>query len=416
MDYNNLKNDNGVYLYKDDSFKTIYILLNFIASKGNKEDAIHSLLCRYLVLSNKKYNSDVEINKRKEELYSMQIGFYPYFVGSKKLFGFYADMISPNAINDDYSFDAFMFMKEILLNPDFTNNDVLEMVKRTYLSSITHSLSNHEKYSMQLYNSLIYDSIDEKFRYSIDIEYITNMINSITLDDLKNAYNNIINEENFYRGLVFGNIMDEEFESFREIIPFSSNKEKLHFSNKLELKEQTVEIDNNSMNESIVYVTYSMDISDMGLCSLLLRILNGSSGICMQILREKYGLVYKSYASINYNNKTLCFFAMIDKENKEKLLMAIDEIVEILNDKEQIASYLEYSKKLMKNKYYTLSEDRGDIIDKLDNYICGIFDGFNENEFENNIDSYTENDVIDCVKTLKRKKFFMYRGCSNEQL
>jgi len=147
MDYNNLKNDNGVYLYKDDSFKTIYILLNFIASKGNKEDAIHSLLCRYLVLSNKKYNSDVEINKRKEELYSMQIGFYPYFVGSKKLFGFYADMISPNAINDDYSFDAFMFMKEILLNPDFTNNDVLEIAY--YLEELNVHYHDIRKWSLQ---------------------------------------------------------------------------------------------------------------------------------------------------------------------------------------------------------------------------------------------------------------------------
>jgi len=108
------------------------------------------------------------------------------------------------------------------------------------------------------------------------------------------------------------------------------------------------------------------------------------------------------------------FFAMIDKDNKQKLLDAIDEIVDIVQDKDKLGELLEYSKKLNKNDYYILSENRDSMIVKLDNYICGNYDGFNENEFEKNIDLYTEEDIINCVKTLKRKNIFMYRGDSCE--
>lgn len=52
MNYDNLLNDNGMYFYKDDSFNTVYVQLSFLADKGNKEDAIHSILCKYLINSN----------------------------------------------------------------------------------------------------------------------------------------------------------------------------------------------------------------------------------------------------------------------------------------------------------------------------------------------------------------------------
>ena len=61
MNLDNLINDNGVYLYKDDSFQTIFTQLHFLAERGNREDAICDILCKYLMASNKIYNSDTEI-------------------------------------------------------------------------------------------------------------------------------------------------------------------------------------------------------------------------------------------------------------------------------------------------------------------------------------------------------------------
>jgi len=418
MNYDNLVNDNGVYLYKDNNFQTIYVVLNFLAERGNREDAICDILCKYLLASNKVYNSDSVIKRKKRELYSIDVGFESSFVGGKKLFSFTADMVSPNSVGDDYSKDAFLFMKDILFNPDFTpdsqNLEVLNTIKRTFLSSLTHSFSDPEKFSLRLYNGNVYDYSCNKYRFSTDIEYITNLINSITLEDLKNMYNKIINEENFYKGLVFGNITNDEFKNFRECFSFSGKSYVLDYSYDLKLNEGNFEIPKESMNESVVYVTYSIDIPNKALYYFLYDIFNSSSGLCDKILRDKYGLVYYSYVQMNYYGNTMYFFAMIDKDNKQKLLDAIDEIVDIVQDKDKLGELLEYSKKSNKNDYYILSENRDSMIVKLDNYICGNYDGFNENEFEKNIDLYTEEDIINCVKTLKRKNIFMYRGDSCE--
>lgn len=414
MNLDNLINNNGVYLYKDDSFQTIYIQLHFLAERGNKEDAICDILCKYLIASNKIYNSDSAIKKKKRELYSIDIGFETSFIGSKKLFSFYADMVSPNSVEDNYSKDAFLFMKDIIFNPNFTNdnenNEVLKTIKRTYLSSLAHSFSDPEIVSSKLYNGSVYDYPDNKYRFSTDINYLSDIINSITLNDLENMYNKIISEDNFYRGLVFGNLTEEEFNSFRECISYKSKHDVLDYSYELKLNEGDIEVPKESLNESIVYVTYTFDVQDRSLHYLLSEIFNDSSGLCSQILRDKYGLVYWSYIQMNYYGKTMYFFAMIDKNNKQKLLDAIDEIINIVQDKQKLTSFLEYSKKSVKNNYYILSEDRDTIISKLDNYICGKYDKFNENEFEKNIDSYSEEDIINCVKTLKRKNVFMYRG------
>lgn len=410
MKYNNLMNDNGVYLYKDNNFQTIYIQLAFLAKNGNKEDAIQSILCEYLISSNKKYDSDNAIKKKKRELYSIEVGFSSLFIGNKKLFYFFADMVSPNSVKNDYSKDAFEFIRDILFDPDFTNVEIFETIKRTHLSSIIHSFSDNEKFALRLYNDKVYDSIDSKYRFSTDIEYLSNMINSITLDDLKKAYDKIINEDSFYRGLVFGNITKEEFETFRKYIPYCSNQMTLDYSNKLKINTETIEISNESMNESIVYVTYTIDIPNKALYDILWNIFNSSSGLCDQVLRYKYGLVYYSYVQMNYYSKTMYFFAMIDKDNKQKLLDAIDEIINIVQNKEKIKEYLDNAKELIKWNYYTLSEDRDATFNKLDNYICGIYDNFNENEFANNVDSYSEDDIIKCGKSLKRKNVFMYRG------
>jgi len=414
MNYDNLINDNGIYLYKDDSFQTIYTQFDFLVDKGNKKDAIHAILCDYLMKSNKKYKSVDAINKRKRELYSLNIGFSTSYVGSKKFLYFYSDIVSPKVIKDDYLESVFEFMKDILFYSDFTNEEVFYIVKKNYLSNLKYSLSDSENFAKRLYNETVYKKEDEKFRFSTDINFLFDIINSITLSDLENEYKNIICKNSFYRGLVFGNITDKEYEKFKEYFKFNSNINGIDFTNYKDIEEQTIEISNEEMNETIAYVTYKIDIPNRELSILLFEILNNSWGLCMQILREKYGLCYESYSIINRFDKILYFLAKIDKNNIKKLLEAIDEIVMTLQDKKELKQLLSLTKEQIKHDYYILGEDRDKLADMLDNHICGVYGNFNENEFATKVDSYTEEDIINCIRSLKRKNVFIYRGDKNE--
>lgn len=412
MDYTNLVDDNGVYLYKDDSFNTISIKLNFLGGRSNIEVVILDLLCGYLMRTNQKYKSDDEINKRRKELYSTQLYFSNSFYGSQKIFSLNADLVSFDAIKDDYSDSAFEFIRNILYCPDFTDEKMLGIVKRKLISNITLDLSDNEILASNLYTQNVLYEEDRKYDSSIDIEYITSIINSITLDDLKKEYEYILS--NFQSGLVFGNISSEQFNKFRKYIPLESNNEKLDYSKYVQTKEGNIEIEKDDITQSYIYVTYDIDDLDYARLMTLRYILNSSNGLCHQLLREKYGLVYSCHTGIMYYSKKLYFYAETDKEKKEQFLKAIDELVSVLNNKESLDELLKYAKEKINANEYSLSEEKDRMFDLLDNYILNLFEGYNRNEIINQINNMTGEDLTNTIKTLKKKNVFILRSSNNE--
>ena len=129
MDFENLINDNGMFLYKDDSFNTISVSLSFKAKSGNRENAIYDLLCNYIMKTNSLYSNE-ELERKRNELYNIGLNVSNVLIGKQRLINFFIDMISPSVIEDDYSKEAFKFAKERFLNIDFTRDDVLDILKK----------------------------------------------------------------------------------------------------------------------------------------------------------------------------------------------------------------------------------------------------------------------------------------------
>ena len=413
MDYSKLKNDNGLYLYQDDNFSTINMQLTFFADGEDKEEVVRYLLCDYLLKSNKKYNTkNNEINRRMRELYSMNIQAATQKIGSKNNIVFYVDMICPKVAGENYLKEAYELIRNLMLYPDFTNEKILETVKRNYIVDKMDKLSDVNKKAKQLFYVNTFSDAVGKYIYSTDINYIVDVVNSVTLEDLERTYKKVFSEESFYRGIVFGNISEEEFKLFREYFPFKSSMQDLDYSKNNTVFEKKTEVIDENTNESIVYVTYKINHVPEDVSKLLGGILNYSSGLCYRILREKYGLVYSSYAVIFQYTDALTFKAKIDKKNINKLLEAVDEIVGIITNKEKLKDLLIFIKKYIKNEYYLMSEKKDDMFDEIDDYIRGI--GGKYSDFIDKIDSYTEEDIIRYTKSMKKANVFIYKGGYNE--
>ena len=140
MDYDNLIEDNGIYLYKDDSFNTISITLIFKRDKGNRMDAVYILLANYLLQANKIYPNIEDIREKKNAFYSMDIELYNCYYGDTPLLYLTIDLVSPQVVKEDYLDDAYGFINEMLLQPDFTREDVLKEEKEYYLSKMKQTL------------------------------------------------------------------------------------------------------------------------------------------------------------------------------------------------------------------------------------------------------------------------------------
>lgn len=413
MDYDNLIEDRGIYLYKDESLNTIFINLIFRRDNGSKNDTIYQLLTRYLQQTNKIYKNIEEIRKVKNDCYSIDIDMYNCYYGDNALMYVTFDLVSAQVLGDNYLDKAYEFIRNMLLEPDFTNEKRLKEIKRAYLAETKQELTDHLMFAERKYKQEIYENGKETFGFATNYEYIEKEINIVTMDDLEQAYKKVIN--NFFKGFIYGNITDNEYERFRKIIPFENSKdEKLDFVSIPYFNKDIIEVPNNNSKESTVYITYSLDEVDKTLYNVLFDVINISGDLCTDILRDKYDLVYTSSAQVGYARNILAFKAGVDKKNIDKLISATDEIVDILKNKEKLKELLIKTRESIKNENYILSENRTLMIDTINDYVTGIFNRFNETEFANNIDELKVEDIIEKTKTLKRRNVFIYRGDLDE--
>ena len=413
MDYDRLVNDSGVYLYKDDNFNTISIVLSFLADKGNRENAIYELMLNYILEANAVYSQN-EINKKIQELYGINMAFSVPIEGDKRILDCEIFMVSPTAVEDDYSKEAFEYIKNMLLHPDFTREDLFEMVKRNLIAKIRNNLTDPYQRAENLYKSQVLRRPNLEYDETIDIDYVIDMYNSITLEDMKNLYEKTIKEKNFISGLVIGNITDEEFKNFRKEIPFKSNVDFEMKPLEYNLKKGKVLINDDTSFESCAFITYSVEGLTKEMYEVLYDILNGSSRLCSNVIREKHKIAYETYADFYIFSKLIVIYAKINKDNIDEMIKASDELMKMIKNKKIIKPLLERAKESIKNNIYIMSEDKETMTNELVSYIRKEFKDYNLNDFYNEVDNITPKDVTKVTKTLKRKNIFFYRGGYDE--
>ncbi len=411
MEYKNVKHKNGIYYYPNDSFNTFSIQLFFLASADNDKAPIYDLLCSYLMKSNQVYKTDNELEERGQELYSIDASFSNFFQGSQKIFSLTANLIAPSVIHDDYLQEAFEFLRDIMKRPDFTNQERLDLVKRNTLADFRLRLSDVDTYVGYMYNQSVVPDEDRKYDDATDIDYITKMVEAVTLEDLEREYSLILNQ--FLTGYVFGNISEKHFDSFVDCVDLAPMQQQIDFERNVKIVEGDMEISKNT-GQSYIYVTYNVEKLTRPQILVLYYIFNSTLGLCYQTLREKYGLVYSSYAMIKKDENRLYIYAETDKTKKDKFLQALDEIVADLNNPELLEQLIATAKKEYFANEYTFDEDHGRITQSINAFLLGNKDGLDRNEINDAIQAITSEELIQKTKTLKKKNVFMVRGEGNE--
>lgn len=412
MDFDRLVENNGVYLYQDNNINTITIRLNFMGGLSNRDCAIDDLLCYYLAVTNKNFKNDNEITQRSKELYSLNLFFSNEYCSKQKYITVDINLISPESIDVDYYKDAFEFIRQIIKEPDFTNEEMFKIIKRKYLAQRRADLSDIDEYVDSMYNQTVTPEKNRKYDDATDMRYITRVVNSITLDELKKEYEYMIN--NYHSGFVYGKISEDRFNEFVDSMSLLRTKQEVTYERDVPTIEGETEIDVDG-EQSYIYVTYDMDQVSFAQLRLLRKLLNSSVGLCYQILREKGGLVYSSSASILYYLKKMYFYGEIDKDKKEQFIKGVEEIVRLLQDKDVLNNFLERAKVEMLIDEVYISEDADKIVNEvLDSYVLKLYEGLNRTEVNHQILDETADSLYNVTKSLKRKNVFMARGMDNE--
>lgn len=404
MDYDKLLNDDGFYLYKDDSFNTISFSMIFEADNSEKDNAIIRILVDFLFKTTKTYKTEEELKSKLNDLYDSGINIELDGKDNHNIIEITADIVSYNVV-EDYSKEFNGLLHDVIFNPDFTNYKLLEEVKKEYLVNKLGTLSDPDTVAIKnLYNKL-YSNIP--YFYSTDINYIKKITESITMEDLKRTYYKILS--NFKYGLVFGNITDEQFKEFRNAIPFSSSSSIIESIKSPKLDVSELEISDHNISESIIYVVYSVEELTKEMETILNNILNNV--LVERVMREKMDLVYYCRVFFDTVNNYIIFESKIAKENKEKYLKAINIVFKYLSNKIILKDLLNRTRNTIDNELYILSEDKYGMIDYLDECIL-----YNQrfDDFVDSIKAYKPKDVKNCIKTLKKEMVFLYKGDKDE--
>ena len=411
MKPNKLKNNNGTYLYRDEGFNTFSIQLNFLASPDNRSAAILDVLSIYLLQCNQIYKTDDDISLRSRELYDMSINFTTKWNGKQKLFSLVADLISMDVIHDDYSKEAFEFIRDILEKPNFENEKMLEVSKRKLLSYIDLNLADYDQYAETLYTQTVLPVENMKYDYSVDKKYLEELVNSITLEDIKSEYENLIG--NFINGLVLGNINEEQFNEFVKCINLTPTKCELDYSMDVKTSEGNIEIEKDC-EQSYIFITYDFTELTNAELRILEWMLNSSIGLCYHTLREKYGIVYGAYANILFHQKKLYIYGETNISKKEKFIEAVDEIIKDLNNREIVEKYMAQAKEEIANDEYSLSESKKRLFGMINNRILQVYGNQDRDIVNKEIEDMKPEELMNKTKVLTKKNIFMVRSKSNE--
>lgn len=420
MNLENTKEDKGVYYYDVKGFATILIEFRFLMSNDKKHVIIASLLSMYLKRVNSKYGSWKDIKDKLKDFYNMSINISHDKVGSKRFFTAQIELLNQNIINENYFEEAINFAKDILLSPKFDGDkldlEVAKQIKKDIIDSQIISLSNPSIYSSRKLLKEAIEPCNINQNIYLDIEEFKQIVDSVTDEEVIDFYNEVMN--NFYRGLVFGDVSLEQYSIIKNCFPFKSRSEVLDYSEKTLVRNGELTIEDSNIKDSTLDVVYQINnysLDKWYLYRIIGVMLSHSKGLCHGVLRSEMGLVYSAGSYINkYRfNGIIIIEAKIDKDNKDKCLDGISEIFKRLRDENVVNDLLEFVKDKFNQDDMVSDESVNNLISELEDYV------YNERPTREELHKITNNvsvkDIINAVNDIEEKFVYFYRGIKDEK-
>lgn len=355
-----------IHLIKTNKFRENVISI-FFRDKSTLEDYKKIAALSLLNYSSKNYKTKRLINIKKEELYNEYLKYTYSRIGDTLKLGWIMSFIDPKLIGDDYLSDTIKFGFDILNNPNFNEND-LDAVKNRLINIYRNKMDKPANFAYDnainlcmpnsLYSNMLMGREDE--------------LNKLTLQDINNAYNSIINNSmiDIY---VVGNLDNRVISYIDKYNIFSKNKYN-KFNNFIDVISRNKVIekkDKSKYEQAQIVMIYNFKTNNYINNILFNEILGGGSltSKLYENLRNKNSLCYSVHSSYERYLDTLEITTAVNNENVNKAIelikLSVDEMKnnikeDELNDvKNSLRSYLD-----------TIFDNQYDIIqyfDSIDN-------------------------------------------------
>ena len=261
--------------------------------------------------------------------------------------------------------NAIEIIGDMIINPDF-NSEELEKERGVILAEMRASKDDIEDLSFKRTNEVAFKNNPLRF----DVAGFEKNVKAYKKNDLLDFYNKYYLPNNSLVTIVSSLEHEEAFNEIKKVFsPWKAGEKKeVVISGENNIPKSVTTIKNNIEQNTIVYLYTFYDLSkDL---ELPLRILNhrlgeSSNSLLFREVREKRGLAYDIYTSIDMTNsvKTLYLYTSVGEEDLESAKEAIDETIESVKngDLEIGERDLELMKKVHKTAVISTLEDPSEL-------------------------------------------------------
>lgn len=414
-----LKEGITLHIIKTEKFKT-NLLAVYLTMPLNKETVtLNALIPAVLKRGSAKMQTSDEISKKLEEMYGASFDCGIDKIGDNQILKFYIESINNDylPINEDLLKQSIEKLLEIIFNPLLENaifkEEYVQSEKQNLKQIIEGKRDNKAQYAFtkcieEMYKDKPYGLY--KYGYVEDLE-------QIDAKNLYNQYNNLINNckiDIFISGNIEENVSNivKENENIRKLnerkAQFIKNGEKSNISDEIKTIEEKMDI---SQGKLVIGLDIEEDTKESKyIATVYNAILGGTpTSKLFQNVREKASLAYTASSSYLKHKNNIFIRCGIEIENYEKAVEIIKQQLEEIKNGNFTDDEINSAKT---NIIATIKS----IPDEQDTEITYYFGQelseikMNFEEYENNVNLVTKQNIIDFANKIKINTIYFLRG------
>lgn len=414
-----LKEGITLHIIKTEKFKT-NLLAVYLTMPLNKETVtLNALIPAVLKRGSATMQTSDEISKKLEEMYGASFDCGIDKIGDNQILKFYIESINNDylPINEDLLKQSIEKLLEIIFNPLLENaifkEEYVQSEKQNLKQIIEGKIDNKAQYA---FTKCIEEMYKDKPYGLYKYGYVENL-EQIDAKNLYNQYNNLINNckvDIFISGNIEENVSNivKENENIRNLkerkAQFITNGEKSNISDEIKTIEEKMDI---SQGKLVIGLDIEEDTKESKyIATVYNAILGGTpTSKLFQNVREKSSLAYTASSSYLKHKNNIFIRCGIEIENYEKAVEIIKQQLEEIKNGNFTDDEINSAKT---NIIATIKS----IPDEQDTEITYYFGQelseikMNFEEYENNVNLVTKQNIIDFANKIKINTIYFLRG------
>lgn len=384
------KLDNNIeYIYKTNpNTPRMAVCLNFLINKAEVKPGVYSLMARLLLQGTKTFNSEQLANEFEKYAIDFSSELFPNYLRLKFV-----------CLNEDFA-KAIELMNEVIVNSTF---EEFEKEKIKLKGEIPAELDSPRAMAMDSY----FNEMFENHYYGNTMTKILENIDSITKDEVVDAYNYVLNNSKKVIAIVGALEKDEVLPLVEKTIGKLPNSSEEGFQIEKPILDRTKEVTITRSDLNQAHIVKGWQVPTCGekeyAALVLLNIMLGACGLSSRLfleLRDKKGLAYvvrSSYETYKLTGNFMIYIAT-EPKNIEVSLKGFDEEIRKIRTIKVFEKELSDAKNNMAGKCAFLEETNIQQACSFAKYgVLGFGFDFTE-RMKELVQKVTADEVLECAK------------------